>query len=366
MYGSMKAKGMEPRIAGIVATLAASVFWSYPVWPLTWVWWGCVVFGVVALFCAAFAQLFNWILMFARPDLADNFVDPRLKLVLDHLLASDYDVVCLQEMTVSWVQDAYVRRFAEAARSKFPYSCGSSPWPSFPALMCGTGILVLSKWPIETFFPFAFHRQALFEFQLIARGGLIARLRHPTTPGVTVEICTVHTTSGMEVLVAEVSTSKSTASRFANPLGLGQLLEAMDRFEGFAEQTLGGDGPEPLRIFCGDFNLNALGGPMHQAALSRFQSRADGRLALKDAGPYSDKGAGPTFGCIEDDGSPAEWLMTKANDLGCQKRLDFIYANREGIPGTAAVVTMRNEDSSTRHLFQEASDHRGVAISFPC
>jgi len=363
MYGVMKAKGVEPIISGMVAALLAAAFWSYPVGPVTWVWWRCVVFGFVVLLETPFAQILNYILILVRPDLTGNFVGTRLELFLEHLFASEYDLVCIQELTVSWGQDAYVRRLVKAAAAKFPYSCGTTPWPVFPALMCGTGIVVLSKWPIESFQPFGFQRQAIFEFNVIARGGLLARLRHPSDPGVTVELCTVHTTSGLEVLASEVSVKQKT-SCFANPLGLEQLLDALERFEGFTRQSKGNDCQTPLRVFCGDFNLDALGGRMHEAALSCFGNRARERLNIQDAGPYSKDGAGPTFGCIEADGSPSEWLMTKKNDLGCQKRLDFIYANREGIPGTASVVTMRNNDPSSRHLFPEASDHRGVAITF--
>jgi len=363
VYGVMKAKGAWHVISGMVAALLAAAFWYYPVWPMTWVWWSCVVSGFVVLLATPLAQILNYILILVRPGLTDNFVGARLELFLEHLFASDYDLVCIQELTVTWGQDAYLRRLVKAAADKFPYSCGTSPWPLFPALTCGTGIVVLSKWPIESFMPFGFQRQAIFEFHIIARGGLLARLRHPSDPGVTVELCTVHTTSGLEVIASEVSTKQTTPS-FANPLGLQQLLEALDRFEAFTGQSKGIDCQKPLRIFCGDFNLDALGGRMHEAALSCFGSRARERLDIHDAGPYSEDGAGPTYGCIDADGSPSEWLMTKKNDLGCQKRLDFIYANREGIPGTASVVTMRNNDPSSRHLFPEASDHRGVAITF--
>jgi len=360
MYGVMKAKGMEPRIAGMIVALVVSAICCYPVWPLTWVWWICVVFGIVALLNAVCAQILNCMLMLVRPDLTENFVEARLELFLEHLCASDYDLVCIQELSVAWGQDAFVRRLVQAAGAKFPYSCGTSPWPLFPALMCGTGIVVLSRWPIERFSPFGFKRQAMFEFNLVARGGLLARLRHPSDPSVIVDVCTVHTTSGLEVLSSELSSEQTL--RFANPLGHQQLLEAVERFEIFSRQSTGGDCKMPLRVFCGDFNLDALGDRMHEAALSCFGIWARERLNLKDVGPHKD--AGPTFGCIEADGSPSEWLMTKRNDLGCQKRLDFIYANREGTPGTASVVAMRNDDPNSRHLFQEVSDHRGVAITF--
>lgn len=361
LFGVMKAKGVEPRLAGVFATLFASTFWAYPVWPLRLAWWSFFGFGTLALTSAYFAQLLNWGLLLFRPDLADNFVGPRLQLFLAHVRSSSYDVICVQEMTVAWGRDAFVRDVIEALREEYPYSCGTSRWPSFPATFAATGILVLSKFPIETHVPFAFRRQALFEFNLIARGGLMARIRHPKCPEMPIDFCTVHTTSGLEVLASEVGSEKTNSvEKFANPLGLEQLLEAVKRFE-----TFSGHAPGPLRIFCGDFNLDALGGPMHQAALSRFRDCAQQKLALADAGPYSDRGAGPTFGCTLDDGSPAEWLMTKPNDLGCKKRLDFIYSNRAAVPDSAAVVTMRNDDQASRHLFQEASDHRGLALSLP-
>eukprot|EP00747_Dinoflagellata_sp_TGD_P060249 gnl/TRDRNA2_/TRDRNA2_151944_c0_seq4.p1 gnl/TRDRNA2_/TRDRNA2_151944_c0~~gnl/TRDRNA2_/TRDRNA2_151944_c0_seq4.p1 ORF type:complete len:250 (-),score=14.88 gnl/TRDRNA2_/TRDRNA2_151944_c0_seq4:24-662(-) len=165
----------------------------------------------------ALAQLANCILMLVRPDLADNFVGPRLQLLLEHLRLSEYDVVCLQEMTAIWGNDAFVRKVIESVRDKFPYSCSTSRWPQFPATFASTGILVLSKFEIDSSVPFSFSRQSWFEFHLVARGGLLARLRHPSQPESAIDICTVHTTAGLEVLASEVGGADSKTTSFANP-----------------------------------------------------------------------------------------------------------------------------------------------------
>merc|ERR1712100_446815 len=101
-----------------------------------------------------------------------------------------------------------------------------------------------------------------------------------------------------------------------------------------------------LRIFCGDFNYEK-----HAMSFKYTTAIASERVGLVDAVPESEA----TFGCVEEDGGPSEWLLTFLVDRLRPRVLDHIFADR---PACAwKILRMRNEDHATRHLYQQASDH---------
>lgn len=107
-----------------------------------------------------------------------------------------------------------------------------------------------------------------------------------------------------------------------------------------------------LRIFCGDFNLDKNTGEFKQFSLSLRQSN------LVDANPTSSA----TYGVIDSNGKPVEWLLTPS--VACDKPevIDHIFADR--LPLSSCVLPLRNDDESSRHIFQQVSDHHAVEASF--
>ena len=86
----------------------------------------------------------------------------------------------------------------------FMYSYACPSWPKFPALLGNSGLIVLSKYNIEIGEYHSFKNQNWFEWQLVNRGALFAKIR-PTADGLPVYLFTTHLTSGNEVLLKSIN-----------------------------------------------------------------------------------------------------------------------------------------------------------------
>jgi len=155
-----------------------------------------------------------------------------------------------------------------------------------------------------------------------------------------------------------------------NSLGTRQVLEALDWYckksppsisLSMDTTALGNDtleampnskGPA-LRIFCGDLNVEK-----DSRSFRKLTAVAERRVGLFDAVPDSEA----TFGNVDDDGNPTEWCLTFKMDQKRPRVLDHILADCS--PVSASVVAMLNDDQYTHHLYQQASDHRGVEAKF--
>merc|ERR1712007_166063 len=141
---------------------------------------------------------------------------------------------------------------------------------------------------------------------------------------------------------------------------MGQMEEALNWFQtlspapgGLFADSKQRSGASALRIFCGDFNLDKDTPPFEL-----ISSKLKERLSLFDALPSSES----TFGAVNCDSSPTEWLLTFPADRGTQRVLDHIFADRSPIESRVAPLT--NDNELTKHLFQQVSDHRGVEAVF--
>lgn len=155
------------------------------------------------------------------PEVIYNAQAARLERFAE--LLDSYDLLCLQELTVFWGLDGYVRHLRSLAFAKgLRHQASSGRWPCWPATFAAAGLELLSRHRVVRSSGFAFRRQAWFEWSAIARGGLMAEL---DVAGRRVAVLNLHTTAGLEVL--EVGLGLTSSSN-ANPVGLEQLLEALE------------------------------------------------------------------------------------------------------------------------------------------
>lgn len=293
-------------------------------------------FGYVFLALCPCAQVLTCAIRRVRPEWIFDAQERRLQNFCSFL--KDYDVVCMQEVTIFWGLDAIASIIRDAGRAHgLGHFCNSGRWPAFPATYATSGLAVLSRFPITRAKPFHFSTQSWFEWSIVKRGALMVELEGPS--GCKLALLNVHTTSGIEVL--ESGVGRRAEKKRANPSGLNQLIEVLDVFEEFSRSA-------EHRIFCGDFNL-----PKDSHAFSILKARAKA-LGLQDCFPDSP----PTFGCVDD---PQEVLLTKPADRGLPKVLDHVFSNKKcrsaHVEKLAAPV---GSDSG----YQQVSDHRAVAVSW--
>jgi len=366
-------------------------------------------YGTVALIvCSAFNII--------RPDLANCYNAERLQLLLHHLQeGGPYDIVCVQEFTAVYGVVGYRRKFEEeAAALGLRYVAWSGRWPRFPALFANDGLGILSRYPIDpaSVRSMGFREQAGVEWPLLQRGALFASV-HVLGAG-RVDVLTLHTTSSVESTTANCMLGNSLGGRqviealnwfqrlsprrcsgpsvAASPgqspcapqaaaigsslelrpplptnVEVMQEIEAEEEDEGLVEEENGSEEvlvdvsrwrssvmlPTALRVVCGDFNLSK-----DNDDWDALTAAASEHAGLSDAVPDCE----PTFGNIDDDGGPTEWLLTFPSDRRFPRVLDHMFADR--VPSATRVVAMLNEDPTTHHLYQQASDHRGVEAVF--
>ncbi|CAK9019963.1 unnamed protein product [Durusdinium trenchii] len=247
------------------------------------------------------------VLQLVAPQFLHNAQEYRIQRFVE--LLPNYDVVCLQELTVFWGIDSFVDLIrAHASSCGLKHFASSGRWPDWPATFAAAGLGVFSKYPIVRSEYSSFSRQAWFEWSAIQRGFLMVELEGPE--GKRISVLNIHTTAGLEVLETGVGVSQNKASA-VNPVGLDQLLEALLRFEAFSR---GAD----QRIFCGDFNVSK-----DSLAFTRFREDALRRLKLVDVYPKSP----PTFACVDETtGKPLETLLTKPGSQGHPRVIDHVFS----------------------------------------
>lgn len=300
-------------------------------------------FGYIFFIIAPSAQLLAFLVWSTMPDW--DAQDERIEHLNSFL--RDYDVVCLQELTVFWGVDSYVEKVrAGAARLGLVHFASAGRWPAPPSNFAASGLEVLSRLPILRSKAFSFARQSWFEWSFIQRGALMVELMQPDNTKIAV--LNVHTTSGLEVLESGLG-KRSGVSR-GNSAGLDQLFEALDRFKEF---SAGAD----HRIFCGDFNLHK-----GSVGFQMFEAKAK-EHGLFDSFPNSP----PTFGCVDaQTGEPTETLLTKTADHGTCKILDHIFSNKLCSSARVEPLAAPRADGTSPMpcKFQQVSDHRGVAAVY--
>mmetsp|Transcript_116756 Transcript_116756/g.330293 ORF Transcript_116756/g.330293 Transcript_116756/m.330293 type:complete len:449 (+) Transcript_116756:100-1446(+) len=314
--------------------------------------------GFAAFTYSAFAQLSACLLALVRPDLARSYSKERIELLMHHLKESGpYDIVCIQEATIVWGRVGLLRQLEEgAAALGLRYAVWSSRWPRIPAVFCTNGLGLLSHYPIDqaSVRNLSFREQSSVEWPSLQRGALFASVQIPGARRV--DVLTLHNTSSVESLSGGCG-----AQCNGNSLGGRQVLEAVEWFHSLSPPASSSNvheeeplaAPTVLRLFTGDFNNEKNTIPFKYMA-----AVASDRCGLVDAVPDSEA----TFGCIEEDGGPSEWLLTFPVDRCRPRTLDHIFADRPAI--CSRVVPMRNEQLGTRHLYQQVSDHRGVEALF--
>jgi len=191
------------------------------------------------------------------------------------------------------------------------------------------------------------------EWSHLRRGALFGTILLPDSRHV--DVLTLHNAATFEAVSGGCG-----AECRGNALGARQMQEALSWFQTLSPAPGGifanGEercGAPALRVFCGDFNLDK-----DTASFKHTASRARETLNLFDVLPASE----PTFGAVNVDGSPAEWLLTFPADRGTRRVVDHIFADR--LPIEARVTPMANEHEHTRHVFQQVSDHNGVEAVF--
>lgn len=289
--------------------------------------------GYLFLLTAPAGQPLSFLLRHSFPTLIDAMQSARL----EHFgsLLGEYDIVCLQELTVLLGRDSFVSELRRlGARHGLTHFCTSGRWAVFPATYAASGLGFMSRYPIIKAKPFHFSAQSWFEWSLIQRGALMVELESPSGR---ISVLNVHTTAGMEVIENGVGVRKD--QHMNNPIGLEQLLEVLDDFEDFSKSAT-------HRVFCGDFNLTK-GSHAFDIVSRRAQS-----LGLKDCFPDSP----PTFGCTDD---PQEVLLTPEASRCQPKVLDHVFSNR--IPA-AAFVNKLEAPEDLLSKFQQVSDHRAIAV----
>lgn len=343
--------------------------------------WGFVCVGFLFM-----SQLLVLVVTALRPELANCYGPERLELLLHYLqTAGPYDFVCLQEFTVVWGRAAFRDQFAaKAADIGFRHAVWSTRWPQFPALYSTNGLGLLSRHPINpaSVRKLAYREQSGVDWPILRRGALFATIQIPEVGQV--DVLTLHTTSSVETLSAGMLEG--------NSLGCRQAREALNWFTSLSSKghevavssvgnpilrsgacskgeedmqlmSVSADaqtdqksqieaGTAVLRVFCGDFNF--------EKDTHSFQTLSTDchQVCLFDAVPNCEA----TFGNVDVDGNPCEWLLTFSEDRGRPRVLDHVFSN---FPAEAArVVAMPNFDCNSHHLYQQVSDHCGVEVTF--
>lgn len=251
-------------------------------------------------------------------------------------LLREYDIACLQELTVTAGKDCFVSEVrAAAAQHGLVHFCSTGRWPVFPALMATSGLVVLSRFPITKVKPFHFTCQSWFEWSIIARGAVMVEVEGPQGR---VAILNVHTTAGTEVVEQGLGARKEGA---VNAAGLDQLLEVLGAFESFANSAA-------HKVLCGDFNLDKAS-PAFQVVKQRAEA-----LGLQDCFPDSP----PTSGC---DDEPLEVLLSAPASRCYPTVIDHVFSNRRA---SSARVEKMAAPKELWGQWQQVSDHRAVAVAW--
>mmetsp|Transcript_35557 Transcript_35557/g.82107 ORF Transcript_35557/g.82107 Transcript_35557/m.82107 type:complete len:412 (-) Transcript_35557:55-1290(-) len=262
-----------------------------------------------------------------------------------------HDIVCLQELTVTWGQDEMVTKIKDFASScGLKHFASSGKWPVLPALMCSSGLVILSKYNIKKTEYYPFSRQAWFEWSAIARGALMVILDGPKNKKIAV--LNIHTTAGLEVIQTGMGLTKRFGSggegeATTNPTGYKQLLEALGKFEEFSK---GAD----QRIFCGDFNLSK-----DSDSFASFRARALEKMKLTDQ--YAD--SPPTFACVDADGNPKERLLTKHTSDNLPRAIDHVFSDVKCKSAKVDDMAAKKDDAE-RYGYQQVSDHSAIVMEW--
>jgi len=298
--------------------------------------WILAALGYIFLAMCPCAQLVTCTIRRLRPEWIFDAQEARLQNFCPVL--KDYDVVCMQELTLFWGLDGIASKIRDTGIAHgLIHFCNSGRWPAFPATFATSGLAVLSRFPITKTKTFHFSVQSWFEWSIVKRGALMVELEGPS--GCKLALLNVHTTSGVEVL--ESGVGRRAEKQRSNPSGLTQLLEVLDVFAEFSHSA-------EHRILCGDFNL-----PKDSDAFTILKAKAS-TLGLQDCFPDSP----PTFGCTDE---PQEILLTKPADQGLPKVLDHVFSNKKC---QSARVEKLAAPSKSDKGYQQVSDHRAVAVSW--
>lgn len=289
------------------------------------------------------ATVWTYFLGWLLPEWMEDAHEERLQHFYTYL--KDYDVVVLQEVVSFYGLNKMHQEICEtAARFGLKYHADTGRWPTLPATYCNKGLLVLSRYPITRTKVINFTHQCWFEWHILRRGALLLEFCGPDGKTALVN---VHTTSGNQILQAELEASVYPGKAPANEEsarnfgGFDQLMEVATEFENFAQ---GAD----HKIFCGDFNLEKI-----CPSFKALEQRLSG-MNLFDCFPDCPA----TYACTDE---PVETLLTKPCDQGLALVIDHVFSTKK--PSFSRVENMEAPDKY-KHKFQQVSDHRGVAVKW--
>ena len=336
---------------------------------------GTILAGPFARFFALLYRAINRI-MCCRDALNDKKKE-RMRALANIIKEGEYDVVCMQEMMGGYFDcvgypDFVANLLDEVCGLAFVAKPGR---PTFPSFCMNSGLLIASRWPIESFEPITFARQSLFEMWSVNRGALVAKLQLPN--GGSCNVITCHVNPEMAHL------ARGKCMRM-----MGELVNPRpDQMREMCEIMARNTSKDVPSIIAGDFNID-----IHHPLVKPIKVSAD----EPPSACYKDLEEGmrahaldylrdnlkkgnvwpPTYGyvlekCLDGLSVPAaktgwsaETLLTTKNQVPwvLQVTDDLVFSNVSGAvvrPKSLAVA------DDTARGFTHCSDHWGIEGVFP-
>ena len=221
------------------------------------------------------------------------------------------------------------------------------------ALFGNSGLMIVSKTPILRGAYHRFNKQAAFELHCVDRGALFAEVEGPE-PGTKLQVFTAHMASGGMVVLAGLHLPPAVQDALTgqgNGTGVQQAHELTAFVKEHANPSVP---PEPgvVTIVAGDLNMR----PFHP----EYAVVAAGmkELGLVDAydGVWE-----PTFGTVDEHGSPHERLMTHRADYGTCKELDYVFSSGAKVVDRQIDRCVEKDASAG---WQQVSDHAAIVVTF--
>jgi len=297
-----------------------------------------------------------------------DFKEERLRALAE--LMADYDVVGVQELfdaMPSCVDRGYSRILVELAASHgLVYSATAEP-PKLPSLAMGSGLLILSRYPIVDSHNFLFTSQAAFERFAVNRSAMHARIQLPRRSAARaawehVDFFTVHVSpalgSGLVKGVPQCFLDRFEQARTA------QFRELASFVRRERARSAAASGDAPICVVAGDFNADldfpqgghspAVEGPA-MAIVKETMVEGCGLHDVADGqwrptyGYAEDPRAGPVEQVLQNDG---QRLQQKTDDLA------FVDSSCLGRYESSPVSLAYDGGVGFTHL----SDHWGVGV----
>ena len=268
----------------------------------------------------------------------------RIKELAEILLQKEDDVVCLQELFETEVNDY----LAEQLKEKFPYIICNV---EHRTLGIGSGLMIASKYPIEDA-QFWKHDDCGGYDELANKGTLAVKIK--PTADQTVLIFTTHLNAGADSTDLFPEGHKSYRE--------SQLSQLKIQVEDYIEKTMQESPTIPHVILTGDYNIGPLA-PKRDAKGKRTEgAQPDVEwTALKEVMDplISDEYEGTTCFDLAKD-HRAGWDRSKLASWKCVPEcIDHI-----GVPNTSKMIQSVELISRTIDPMHGTSDHLAVAASF--